>query len=134
MTRNINLQNIEDALSSLTYPIKNQNFTIEAIFELETFEISKKTDDLNFQGNVCYILDTEYGGGPVSVKVDFSVQAGKLFLDLAALDYEKLLNWKEIESESNLNYALIEDEEDEETDQLLSDDVDDFEYFYEEEN
>ncbi len=113
MNQNINLQNIKQTLSSKTYTLHHNGITIETIFDLESYKITQQVDNLNFSGNVEYILDTEYGGGPVNITLPFNVSNGLLDLDLKEVDYENLLNWKEIASESNFTNSYFEDEDDE---------------------
>lgn len=132
MNRNINLQNIEAVLSLKNYTVHNRGITIEAIFELESFTITSKADILNFEGVVTYTLDTEYGGGPVTVNVEFVVNNGKLKLDFDEVDYERILDWKEIATESNITHAYIEDE-DEEDENFNYHDNEDYDYSYEDE-
>lgn len=134
MSQNINLQNIEASLSSKMYTVHHQGVSIEAIFELESLKVTSKTDNLNFGGVASFTLDTEYGGGPVSVKLEFIVKDGKLILDLDEVEYDQILDWKEIAAESNIMHAYIDDEEDEEEEVFDRDDNEDYDYFYNEED
>ncbi len=134
MNRNINLKNIKVALSSKTSTVRNKGISIEAIFDLEECDITNKTDDQNFEGIANYTLDTEYGGGPVSVNLEFFVKNGKLIIDFNQVDYEQVLDWKEIAKESNITHAYIDDDEDDEEENFDNNDIEDYDYFDEAED
>lgn len=130
MNQNINLQNIKQTLSSKTYTLNNNGIAIESIFELETYQITDKIDNFNFSGQVNYVLDTEYGGGPVNVELPFYVNNGKLDLNFADVPYDEILNWKEIASESNTTNGYFEDDEDDDDEEYPTEE---FDYKYKEE-
>lgn len=131
MNQNINIHNIKQTLLSKTYTLHHNGIAIESIFELENYKIIDQSDNLNFSGNVDYILDTEYGGGPVNLTLPFHVTNGVLELNLEEVDYENLLDWKEIASESNITNSYFEDEDDEDDEEEFN--TEEYDYSFEEE-
>ncbi|WP_127942664.1 hypothetical protein [Mycoplasma sp. ATU-Cv-703] len=117
-------QTVEEALQTFRHTILKVEVPIEVKFELESWEILGQDNEYNFQGSGQWRIDSEYGGGPVSVSTTFNVVDGELEIDVETVDYDHVFDWEDIEFETTSGSFFYND--DDTNEQYPNDDDEDY--------